>query len=965
MAFPTFTFCPEFGAREIREPKTRPFRFGNGKERRYRFGLNNDLRKWELQFDYRNTQQREAILEFLEERNGWKRFTWTDPKGFTGLWRCREWDTTWNGYVQNSIRCTFEEDEQKAAGEVEAPAPADIPDMWASRCVSSLGTKWNLPTAATVCSDGTSYQAAIVELSSNPLNCDLQVIKRSDQGVVVWNKKLEEMMDFNFINNLFPHTLQVYAGPSNEAYISTIADERIKTSSSDVTTSYENRDSLLICVNPDGGLRWQRKIGFSATYRPNGTLDGSIGAQRTDIYSVIYSNASGLLYCAGVVTRSSGGNIPRATAFVISIDPATGATQSVKTFWVSDPDLTGAPATQVEVHERNSRLYLCGGCGASPRRSFFVELSLNLQTVFSSYQWSNARVNMISPSADGGWYALAQDSSGRYRAYKAAGNFQPLWANANATGGRFWAHNTGDGFFAATEQKQAYGISADTTGSPIYSVARDSFNFVPSVKNATADLNQFGASITGAYDHEVNLGAKWATQANLPYGQNTDRTNDIVTRITAYNQELGYAIGFYMATGTFGGFGAAVVDARLAAYGYRVPFEDEGERWMDAGRELNSAFIMTARSQLDGDYGKAVRITNPSELPTSISYDWPETITKDYAISSDPGFGWGDGGLVFNYYSYRDPQFVPPTAEGLSGIAFYSGNNAVQKVSVGALFTPAFLLHANRAGGSGASGTSVVYWGSNLARNQYIRWGHSSIITTSTSDTYLQGTGTGFFRISGRDPAPVSWNLINNNYVAIALAAVAGGFDSVAYTGNGSSSREILHGLGETPEFMFVRTGTATEPAGGSLIGSGNIVNMKSTAARTADSTRIASVSSGGFAVGSNLNFNGITYYAYLFRSCDGWDIGTYAGDGGGAVTVSLGYRPKAVMVKTIIGGTSNWELFYREDGGLGSCQFMSLNTGNGEGTNVAFSLTADGFSVDPGGIGNTGGVTALYWALK
>jgi phage-related protein len=115
MAFPTFTFCPEFGAREIREPKTRPFRFGNGQERRYRFGLNNDLRKWELQFDYKDTAQREAILEFLEERNGWKRFTWTDPKGFTGLWRCREWDTTWNGYVQNSIRCTFEEDMQRAA----------------------------------------------------------------------------------------------------------------------------------------------------------------------------------------------------------------------------------------------------------------------------------------------------------------------------------------------------------------------------------------------------------------------------------------------------------------------------------------------------------------------------------------------------------------------------------------------------------------------------------------------------------------------------------------------------------------------------------------------------------------------------------------------------------------------------------------------------------------------------------
>jgi phage-related protein len=113
MSLPVFTFCPEFGAREIRAPRTSPFRFGNGNERRYRFGLITDLRTWELTFDYNADAEREEILAFLEERGAWKVFEWTDPKEYFARWRCREWRTTWNGPRRHVVVCTFVEVDDK------------------------------------------------------------------------------------------------------------------------------------------------------------------------------------------------------------------------------------------------------------------------------------------------------------------------------------------------------------------------------------------------------------------------------------------------------------------------------------------------------------------------------------------------------------------------------------------------------------------------------------------------------------------------------------------------------------------------------------------------------------------------------------------------------------------------------------------------------------------------------------
>lgn len=105
----TFTWLPDKGATCTREPRVLSVKFGDTYEERRPDGINNDMRVWNVSFSARILTEVQAIDEFLGAAGGVTAFTWTDPKGFTGLFICRKWSGPIAEQGNNAITATFEQ----------------------------------------------------------------------------------------------------------------------------------------------------------------------------------------------------------------------------------------------------------------------------------------------------------------------------------------------------------------------------------------------------------------------------------------------------------------------------------------------------------------------------------------------------------------------------------------------------------------------------------------------------------------------------------------------------------------------------------------------------------------------------------------------------------------------------------------------------------------------------------------
>ena len=105
----TFTWNPDTGAAESREPRIRSARFGDGYEQRAASGINADLATWNLSFSGRSDSEASAILAFLVARGGHESFDWTPPGGSATKWICRKWSRRFTGGTAVGITADFEQ----------------------------------------------------------------------------------------------------------------------------------------------------------------------------------------------------------------------------------------------------------------------------------------------------------------------------------------------------------------------------------------------------------------------------------------------------------------------------------------------------------------------------------------------------------------------------------------------------------------------------------------------------------------------------------------------------------------------------------------------------------------------------------------------------------------------------------------------------------------------------------------
>lgn len=100
---------PTYGAQKTSQPKVRQVQMGDGYVQRLTFGLNQDLKTWNLTFEVSETDA-DTIETFLEARGGSEYFTWSPPDETTSYkWICLNWSKTIPYLNRATIQATFQE----------------------------------------------------------------------------------------------------------------------------------------------------------------------------------------------------------------------------------------------------------------------------------------------------------------------------------------------------------------------------------------------------------------------------------------------------------------------------------------------------------------------------------------------------------------------------------------------------------------------------------------------------------------------------------------------------------------------------------------------------------------------------------------------------------------------------------------------------------------------------------------
>jgi hypothetical protein len=204
-------------------------------------------------------------------------------------------------------------------------------------------------------------------------------------------------------------------------------------------------------------------------------------------------------------------------------------------------------------------------------------------------------------------------------------------------------------------------------------------------------------------------------------------------------------------------------------------------------------------------------------------------------------------------------------------------------------------------------------------------------------------------------------------------ANTTSGFSIVTYSGAGTTSSTIGHGLGVAPSMFIIKcrnnfTGATIWPVYHASVGNTAYLDLSST---NAASTLTAgwnntSPTSTVFTVGSaaGVNGSGNTFVAYCFAPVAGYSaFGSYTGNGStDGPFVYLGFRPAFVLWKRSDGAESWWINDIDRLGYNGANRALFPNLSNAENTANNIDILSNGFKIrGSGGEVNASGGTYIY----
>jgi len=257
---------------------------------------------------------------------------------------------------------------------------------------------------------------------------------------------------------------------------------------------------------------------------------------------------------------------------------------------------------------------------------------------------------------------------------------------------------------------------------------------------------------------------------------------------------------------------------------------------------------------------------------------------------------------------------------------------------------------------------------------------HSNTTDSTVTDANsLTAFGTTGFTLGSGNTFGNEVNTSSATYASWTFRKQPKFFDVVTYTGTGAN-RTVSHNLGSVPGCIIVKKTSSTgnwRVYHNSLTSAAYTIQLNQTNSQSSQPSiwNSTAPTSTVFSVGTDIDVNesGQTYVAYLFaHNAGGFGLtgsdnviscGSFTTNGSGIASVTLGYEPQWLLVKSA-SGTSNWWLADNMRGMTASNQtnYLSANTSLSEnGPSALYGPTATGFNAQA----QNASETYIYIAIR
>ena len=382
------------------------------------------------------------------------------------------------------------------------------------------------------------------------------------------------------------------------------------------------------------------------------------------------------------------------------------------------------------------------------------------------------------------------------------------------------------------------------------------------------------------------------------------------------------------------------------------------------------------------DTNEYLSIDNTNSLGANSGNYLIEFLSNGFRLGGN-GAGINASGRSYNYYCWaEDPDEESPLLTNSFNVETYVGNAGNPRSVSGFGFSPDFLWIKKRN-----SADDNVLFDSVRGPQQELISNSTAAEATKSGDAIISFDTDGFTTgnngaINANSDDYVSWiwkanddePTINTNGSIDSVVSVNdnAGFSIVSYTGDGNSSRTVGHGLSAKCDLVIIKGRDSADkwPVQLPQLGDNARMVLEGTAGKTDDSTTAQAGNATVFGIGGDnaVNKNGDRFIAYCFRNVTGYQkIGSYTGDGQTNQTITTGFKPDFIVIKSTV-GNANWRIYDTRRGINNG--FIRAHTNAAEHTDSDtpnLEIISTGFKITSGGVNN--GVNAngnlyFYWAI-
>jgi hypothetical protein len=320
-------------------------------------------------------------------------------------------------------------------------------------------------------------------------------------------------------------------------------------------------------------------------------------------------------------------------------------------------------------------------------------------------------------------------------------------------------------------------------------------------------------------------------------------------------------------------------------------------------------------------------------------------LPNGFKLEADEGKSNSSGSTYIYIAIRRGPMRAPTSGTEVLESVAYTGDGSSNR-TIGSSLTPDFVLWMDRD----ATSTNWSSYGQGIWDR--IR-GEDVSLATSNANSEAGGWANQYFNLDQQ----VGWSngsnssYINNSgtdYVTHHLRRAPGFFDVVAYTGDRTSTSQVIsHNLKAVPELIIAKNRSEGQPWSvySEAVGNTKTLYLEVTnGAETVNDWNNTSPTETNFTVGDNSRTNntGDSLIAYLFATLPGVSkVGSYTGNGS-SQTINCGFTSGArfILIKRT-DSTGDWYVWDTARGIVtGNDPFLELNTTDAE-------VTSDD-SIDP-----------------